>query len=234
MIQIAVVEDNDVHRERLEGLIPTALREPFVISSFSDREAFLGKMEREGKVYDIVFMDIEMGGHSGIETAREALRRYPLMQVIYISQYLEYISPVYETEHLYFIYKPELEAYLEAALKKAVKAISESRSGILEVSWNKIKFYIPQEEIVYMERMLRTTVICTAKEVYKTADGLQELLEKLKGSFVRCQRSYVVNLRHVASYHSTYFEMADGKQISISRNYQDSVKKKLSEYISRG
>ena len=232
MIRIAIVEDNSIHRERLERLIPTVLKEPFILSSFSKCYDFLETLKSEEAVFDLVFMDIEMGENSGIHAAKQAMEICPQMQIIYISQYLDYISPIYETDHLYFIYKPDLEKYLGHAIKKALTVISEMKSGILEISWNKVKFHIPQENILYIERMLRITMIYTIKDSYKTSEKLPELMEKLKGTFLRCQQSYIVNLRYVASYQRTHFELSTGKIISISRNYQDSVKKKLSELIS--
>ena len=40
MLNIAIVEDNPIHMEHLQNLLPDVIEEPFVVSSFSSCSAF--------------------------------------------------------------------------------------------------------------------------------------------------------------------------------------------------
>ncbi|HJA20870.1 MAG TPA: LytTR family DNA-binding domain-containing protein [Candidatus Mediterraneibacter ornithocaccae] len=232
MLNIAIVEDNPIHMEHLQNLLPDVIEEPFVVSSFSSCSAFTESLEEESGQFDIAFMDIELGEESGIHAAESATRSCPGLQIIYISQYLNYISPVYETKHLYFIYKPDLNKYLKQAVDKALDVIQDLRSRVLEISWNKEKFHILEKDIMYLERVLRTTMIYTPWKHYHSSEKLSDLLPRMKGVFVRCQQSFVVNLNFVSSFQSTRLCLTNGKEIPVSRRYRDSVMQELNSFFS--
>ena len=44
-----------------------------------------------------------------------------LLYTSFISQYLQYATAVYETEHAYFIHKQQMEKYLPLALKMCIR-----------------------------------------------------------------------------------------------------------------
>lgn len=232
MLNIAIIEDNPVHMEHLQNLLPDVIDETFTVSSFSSCSAFTKTLEEESGQFDIAFMDIELGEESGIHAAESAVKICPGLQIIYISQYLDYISSVYETKHLYFIYKPELDKYLKQAVDKAISVIHDLKSQVLEVSWNKEKFRILEKDIMYLERMLRTTVIYTPAKSYRSSSKISDLLPKLKDTFVQCQQSFVVNLNFVSSFQAKQLYLTNGKEIPISRRYRNSVMQELNRFFS--
>lgn len=69
MIRIAIVDDEKVIREQIKNLIEKKQTESIIDSYSSGEELLVVK-----HCYDIVFLDIQMDGMNGIETAR-ALRQ---------------------------------------------------------------------------------------------------------------------------------------------------------------
>ena len=69
MVRIAIVDDEKVIREQIKNLIEKKQTGSAVDTYFSGEELL-----RAGKGYDIVFLDIQMDGMNGIDTAR-ALRQ---------------------------------------------------------------------------------------------------------------------------------------------------------------
>lgn len=232
MLNIAIVEDNPVHMEHLQKLLPDVMEEPFTVSSFSSCSSFTKSLEINSEPFDLTFMDIELGEESGIRTAEYAAKVCPGLQIIYISQYLNYISPVYETKHLYFIYKPDLDKYLKKAVERALAVIRDQKSQILDVSWNKEKFHIIEKDILYLERVLRTTIIYTSQNSYRCSEKFSALLPRLKDTFVQCQQSFVVNLDFVSSFKTSSLCLTNGKEIPISRRYRNSVMQELNRFFS--
>lgn len=43
--------------------------------------------------------------------------------------------------------------------------------------------------------------------------------------FIRIQRSYIINLEHVSRYIGNYVRMVDDREITIGRDYQESIRK---------
>ena len=60
----------------------------------------------QGKMYDIIYLDIQMGGLDGLAVGKY-IRKMELDSIIvYISEYIEYIESVFEVEAFEFIRKP--------------------------------------------------------------------------------------------------------------------------------
>ena len=104
-------------------------------------------------------MDIELPEKSGIILSKEIQQTHPATQIIFITQYREYCSDVYETEHVYFIHKSDAKQYLPRAIKKAIFNLEQRKNNYLTISWNRREHNILLDDIIYMERNLRTTTI---------------------------------------------------------------------------
>ncbi|MBM6752140.1 response regulator transcription factor [Mediterraneibacter glycyrrhizinilyticus] len=231
MLTIAILEDNPVHSEQLKSLLCSVLEKEYSLFEFQDSAVFLELLKTEEMNFDIAFMDIELENSTGMDAADQASRLCPGLQIIFISQYLKYVSPVYETGHTYFIYKPELKLYLKPALEKALRALDREGKYVLDISWNRETFHIIQKDILYMERTLRTTNIYTSTSCYHTSKKLTELISLLDDSFVLCHRSFVVNLRYLSSYTASHLTLSNGKDIPVSRSHLSAVKEKLNELM---
>ena len=74
-------------------------------------------------------MDIELGSGymSGINLAKKINSANPNTQIIFINQHLKYASSVYETNHVYFVYKQQMAEYLPKALSTACQKLYNLR-----------------------------------------------------------------------------------------------------------
>ncbi|HDS07105.1 MAG TPA: response regulator transcription factor [Bacteroides sp.] len=110
-ISVCLVDDHQLFREGMKLLLEKL---PFIreVREASSGQEFLDLLP--GSVPDVVFMDIEMPGISGIETTRLALEQYPDMHVIALSMYGE-------------------EAYYTKMISAGVKGFLLKNSSIQEV-----------------------------------------------------------------------------------------------------
>ena len=131
MISIAICEDEPIHLRMITELIDKNLSEEHKFSEFHSADEFQQYMKLGNQPFDILFMDIELDKESGITLAKEVHSLFPGIQIIFVSQYLDYVSSVYETEHAYFIYKENLAQYIALALDKALKRIHSEEKQYL-------------------------------------------------------------------------------------------------------
>lgn len=180
-------------------------------------------------------MDIDLGSNSptGIDLARRINSLNPRTQIIYVSQYIEYVSSVYETEHIYFINKSQLEEYLERALTKATERLDAISQDYLYLQKRQTRYSILQNDILYMERILRVTEIHTSERIFSTSEGLPKLLERLSDSFAICHRSFLVNLRMIKKMTRKEILLWDNTVIPVGRLYYETVKKKFNRSLYR-
>ncbi len=157
MLTIAVCEDNPITSEEICQKIKQYSPMEAQIFSFSDDSDILAAVRERQFEPHIVFMDIELQGSSGIQTAKNITSLLPDCQIIYITNYVDYASQVYESSHIYFILKSQTDTYLPKALQKAIARLEELGRFYLAIQFGKTTARIPQKDILYMERVLRNT-----------------------------------------------------------------------------
>lgn len=156
-------------------------------------------------------------------------QNFPNSAIIYISDTIESVLDILETEFCYFIYFPQLEEALTPALKKAYHYISKYNNKLV-IHMKDKSVFIPEQEIDYLERVKRTTYIYAA-ETYHDSRNLEILLSQLNLHFVQCHRSFAVNLDKVKEYYRDKFILQSGQVIPISRPYTKEIKTFIHQYM---
>ena len=120
MLSIAVCDDNELTAQEISQKIRQYCPIEAEISVFYHTEDILFSIHNKKEHYDIIFMDIEFDVSSGIEAAKQINAWHPDCQIIYVTSHTSYFSSVYETSHIFYILKNDMDDYLEIALKKAL------------------------------------------------------------------------------------------------------------------
>ena len=105
MFKIAIFEDDIIHTQIIKNLTDQFFHTEYEVSTFPTGTEFLNSLKGNACPYDIIMMDIELGQNSlsGISLAEKINQMNPDSQIIFISQYLQYASAVYEAKHIYFV-----------------------------------------------------------------------------------------------------------------------------------
>lgn len=242
MLHIAICEDEELHlktiQEELQKVSDSEKYGLLDIHSYLNREE-QGKLYTEDSLkFDIIFMDIELDrlGISGIELSKRIHQIHPLTQIIFITQYEEYCSDVYEERHVYFIHKPKMDRYIPKALEKAVKVLREEEKNYLHITYKRKESYVPIHDILYLERNKRTTMIYCAGEslrCYEAGEKLGELTERLGEGFVVCHRSYAVNISKITGFEKKRIRIVGGMSIPIGKDSNETqVKQRFAELFT--
>ncbi|AQP39642.1 LytR/AlgR family response regulator transcription factor [Anaerostipes hadrus] len=224
MIHIAICEDDITYLCELEKIIKENKNLSVEVHSCSSPEERFKLYETGSTPYDIVLMDIELPEKSGIILSKEIQQTHPATQIIFITQYREYCSDVYETEHVYFIHKSDAKQYLPRAIKKAIFNLEQQKNNYLTISWNRREHNILLDDIIYMERNLRTTTIYCTSSTYYTSEKLTDLLNRLDQNFACCHRSYLINLNQITDFENNLVTLAGKHKIPVSQKRADEVK----------
>ena len=225
-MKLAICEDNPTHYEMINTLLQKSLQVSFEITHFTSGDEFLRTIEMEGCPYSIVLTDIDLGTEriNGISLAEKINCISPDTQIIFISQYLQYATAVYETEHAYFIHKQQMEEYLPKAVKAACRKLEKLHTQYLYFSGNSRNYQVLCSDILYLERNLRQTTIYTKTGTYITKEKLTSLTDRLKPDFCLCHNSFAVNLHAVRTYSHKGILLSDNTEIPVSRSYYQQFK----------
>ena len=163
---------------------------------------------------DVVFMDIDLNGESGLECARVLTELNPRLKVIFATAHSEYMANAFEIYAFDYLVKPfnmervakTLERIRGSLTEKAFaqsvlpdQAVRPQRyKNKLFIKGKEQAYLLNMEEIILAERLEGYTSIVTATGRHRTSISLSDLEEKLNtGEFMRCHKSYIINIAQI-------------------------------------
>lgn len=234
MLRIAICDDEKIHlkhtRQLTEEMLSGCKAE---ITEYTCANELLFKMEGADYCPDIALLDIQMPDVDGIDLANEINHIAPKCKIIFITSYIVYAPNVYDTDHIYFVLKSQIEERLPTALEKAMASLERPASYVLVKSGSSVQ-RIPVGNVLYLERDLHKTIVITTEGIHKTSQSPTDLLSTLsaRDEFIQCHQSYWVNLRAVATMEANAFRLCDGTIIPISRARKADAKSAFFSFIS--
>lgn len=224
---IAVCDDSGTDREYIAGLARrwagdrghTARIELFVSA-----ESFLFGYEDRSD-YDILLLDIEMGGMDGVTLAKKLRRERDTVQIVFITGYSDYISEGYEVAALHYLMKPVKPEKLFAVLDRAAEGLRRAERVLtLECGGETVR--VPMREIRYAE--VRSNYVTVHGAGTHTAKmTLSELEGLLDERFFRVGRSALVNLTLISRVTRSDIFLRDGTSIPLPRGAYEAVNRAI-------
>lgn len=161
-------------------------------------------------------------GKNGMELAERVNQKYPMCQVIYLSDRLDYAPLVYETNHCYFVLKRQMNEMLQKAIHKAKDNLNRfAGDEIISFLSGGHTVILLQREINYIERYDRFLKLHTDKKEYHCYTSLKMLSEQLTASFIRCHGSFIVNLDKISVVNNMEITLYDGTTIPLGKSFLD-------------
>ncbi len=226
-VKIAVCDDSESDRKYISGLVhqwAVKTGRTVHITTFSSAENFLFCYSEE-KDYDILLLDIEMGGIDGVAMAKRIRRENDTVQIVFITGYSDYISEGYEVAALHYLMKPVKEDKLFSVLDRAVvKLIKNER--VLNIKSGGEMIRIPVYQIRYAD-VYGNYVTIHAAEDFTVKMTLGELEKDLDDRFYRVSRSVVVNLTFISRVTKREIKLNDGTSVPLPRGAFDGVNRAI-------
>lgn len=220
-ISLLIVDDEPVARSRLRELLAD-LAPDFahrVVGEAANAPEALSQIELLAP--QIVLLDVQMPGMTGIELARhisaraaapESTRRMPL--VIFVTAFEEFAVEAFEVRAIDYLLKPVRAQRLLEALKRAVtrlpadqvSAIDElakatnTRRRHLSVHERGRVILVPIEQIVYLKAELKYITVRTREREFLIEESLTSLEEEFVDRFVRIHRNALVARPSIAGF----------------------------------
>ncbi len=233
-MKIVIVEDEFEAKKRLEECLERYAEDnnlSFEISWFNSGEKFL---EAKNNDADIIFMDIELPGKNGVETAKCIRETNTRSVIMFVTNLAQYAIEGYAVNALDYVLKPINYYSFKLKISKAVEAVRQKNGVMLQVSSEKGTEYIKSSDVHYIEVQNHDLIYHTVYGQIKGAGTLKKLEERLKDDgFFRCNYCYLVNLRFVEYIHGN--DVTVGSDcLQISRNRKKEFLQKLTEFYGRG
>lgn len=200
-LYIALCDDEISDIEKEKALIDDVLAvlpygADWEFDSFTSAEDML----KSGKMYNMVFLDVEMCGMNGIETAEALHKRSPMCLIFFVTHHEDYMDEALNKHAFRFWTKPINRARLIYGIQSAIKEINTYQRIVVVKSGRKT-LQIPIRDIVYVYHSRRQTCIVTADKTYTTNDTFRSVVSQLTDEcFFETHASCYVNMNYVSNY----------------------------------
>ena len=227
-MQIAICDDDD----RCCSLIEGWLNEYSLQNIMAMDIAIYNTAERlyldlvDHVWFDVIFLDIELPGATGIQVANKIREELQNDQtgIVYISGKTCYCIELFDTQPFNFHVKPLDKDLIYKDIERIIK-----RSSL-----NKKRFFFRYEgtakgvnmgDICYICSENKMIRMVTVENEYVFRSNLNEIYSKLPELiFCRCHKSYIVNMNYVTIFRYNEFILRNQESIPIGRNYRETVK----------
>lgn len=225
--RIAICDDNPCDIEYVTSMVREWAGDIGVsvdIFSFGSAEEFLFEYDSD-KAWDIMLLDIEMGGINGVSMAKRVRSFNKAVQIVFITGYTDYISEGYDVAALHYLVKPVDPVKLKEVLDRAAVNLKKNERTIT-VSCSEGTIKIPLYEIRYLE-VIKNYVTIHAQSDYTVRKTLSEFDGKLDDGFYRIGRSFIVNLKCIRRVTRSEVYLSDGTALPLPRGHYDSLNRAI-------
>ena len=230
-MQIGICDDQREARERIAGEIMKMYPEA-KLRFYESGDELLNTHQMP----DILFLDIQMPGTGGMETAVEIRKKNRQMILIFVTALEDYVFQAFDVGAFHYLVKPFTEEKFAAVLKRALEQCQEfqklealSGNGLpgFMVTAKGAHITVRMEEIVYAEVFNRKIILHTLDSDIEYYGKMKEL-EKMAGEdFYRPHRAYLVNFNYIKKYDASVIDLERGQALMAKQNYHDFVKSYL-------
>lgn len=225
--KLAICDDNEEYARFIDGMVTRWAAESGVqahTALFPSAEAFLFRYEEE-QDFDILLLDVEMGGMDGVELAKRVRREDDAVQIVFITGYTDYIAEGYEVSALHYLTKPvDAEKFFQV-LTRAMGRLARNEPALtLELPGETVR--VPLGKIRYLD-VLHNYVTIHGDRNYSVKRSLAELEKDLDLRFFRIGRSCILNLTFVSRVTRTAAELSDGTVIPLPRGQYEPLNRAI-------
>lgn len=238
-IRAVIIDDEPLARENLRLLLGTYCPQVVVVAECKNAREAAEQISSQQP--DIVFLDIQMPGKSGIELAEDIQPQKT--NVVFVTAHDEYAIRAFRLSAIDYLLKPVAPQQLIQAVHKCETRASGNLSA------EKLKLYqgnyTQNDERIALPSMngldicRMADIVCFAadesycevwlvdkskKIISRKLGEIEEILPAAQ--FVRIHKSYIVNIKHVSRYikgEGGQVVLSNGETVDVSRRKKDEL-----------
>lgn len=182
MLRFGICDDNAQARLTLRYDLEYLLQKrgiSYQPLAFFSGERMLQWLKQHPGEMDVVFLDIEMPGMNGMETARKLRESDENIQIVFVTGYSEYVYEGYEVRALGYLLKPAKTKKLEEILIRTLEILQKEETQVYVCRNRDVTWRIPKKKILYFASDRRQVQCVTEEKTYTFYGKLDEVEMKM-------------------------------------------------------
>lgn len=233
-IKIALCDDQEQyidmlmkHVERYGNEVDTE----FNITVYNSGRKLIDDIKTDSKMYDIVFLDVEMPEINGLKIAEAIRQMSEDIVLFFVTGHEQYAREAYQVEALGYIVKPVAYNELKKLLRRAVIMVKyehdnrKSGKNYIEVPVSGDKRIIDVRTIKYIEKNRNQCILHFSDSELKCYESLKKMYSRLDNElFVYSHQGYIVNFDEIKEVKENVICFGRNVEVPVSRRRYKEVK----------
>lgn len=222
-MKVAICDNDMSFVQKLKNCIGDYFAHSNIIGDFVLFSSPVKMLEADFSAVDVIFLDVDMPEINGIEAAGYLRQKYPDLILVFVTDYIEYAPAGYRVDAFRYLLKSRMSQELNSILDEIVEKLYADQTAI-QVKSQGEDILLQLKDIVYIEgtgrRMVLVHLVGEDKPV-ECSGKLSEFEGRLEDNgFIRLQRSFLANIRHIKKISSYTAFMDNGVELSVTdKNY---------------
>ena len=182
MLRIAICDDDSAAVRSNKSIAEDCLKQcgcAGEIASYTHSENLLYDITEDGFFFDLILLDIEMPGSTGMELAGKIRPFLPNVKIIFITSHVEYAVDAFELSIFRYVPKSDIARRLPGAVCDAIRLIDLEEGRFYTIQTSSRLEKIPYKEILFLSRDGKNTSITTANGTAKVPRACSRSMRSL-------------------------------------------------------
>lgn len=226
MLNFVICDDNQTVLNRLSKML-----EAIFINNNIDAEIGLKALNAsdvinylESHKVDVLILDINLKSEiTGCDIADMVRKKNKDVYIIFTTGHLEYALIAYKYKTFDYLPKPIVDERLEETILRLMDDMKSTPSKFIRLNNNRT--IINQDEVNYIKKDGMKLVFCTNNRTYETYSSFNKIQDCLPDNFVRCHKSFIVNVKNISDINSNNNTIlfSPNESCSIGGKYKNEI-----------
>ncbi len=172
---------------------------------------------------DVVILDIDLKSKmSGIELAQKIRNINKKIYIIFATAHLEYLILAYKCKTFDYLTKPISLDSLQSTILRLFDDVYSDKSNTSFIKIGNKNTIINSKSVCYIEKDNMKLIFKSNSMDYCIYSSFNKIQSTLPSNFVRCHKSYIVNIHNIESIQDTtiHFDKTDTLKCYIGHAYK--------------
>jgi len=233
-VKIAVCEDNAEDRSLICDYIQDYMTRHSYdaeVIPFTDGESLLEAFPSE--CFELLFLDILLPGMSGIDTARTIREMDQHCKLMFITTSPDYMAESFTVQTSDYVIKPIKRENMDRTMTAFYETLEKNSRKIVVPVGRGGSVSLAVAKIEYIEAFGKLTVFSMHDSVVETQLAISEVEELLSNEpFLRCHRSYIINMNHVKDILEDCFLMKNGGTVPLPTRNRRQLRLRVTGFLA--